>query len=99
MTNPNLPARMFSGRLARQGLPTAREVGAIHGEIFVERARAAAERDLAILKISDIAHVGRHTIAEAGDIAACVTAQIEANPVSARPVSQIAETTIRGMER
>jgi hypothetical protein len=100
MPKSNLPARsLFGSAVARQDRRTASEVGAIHAEMFVERARDAAQRDLAILKMSDIAHVGRHGMAEAADVANCVSAHIEANPISAKAVTQLAETTVRGLER
>jgi len=100
MPKTNLPARtMFGSGLARQDRRTAGAVSAIHAEMFVERAQDAAERDLAILKMSDIAHVGRHGIAEAADVVDCMTSKIESNPISAKAVTDMAETTIRGMER
>lgn len=100
MAKSNLPVRsMFGNTLARQDRRTAEAVGAIHAEMFVERARDAAERDLAILKTSDIGHVGRHCIAEAADVVDCMTSRIERNPVSAKAITNLTETTIRGMER
>ena len=100
MAKTNLPARtMFGGAIARQDRRTASAVSTIHAEMFVERAQDAAERDLAILKISDIAHVGRHGIAEVADVVDCMTSKIESNPISAKAVTNLAETTIRGMER
>jgi hypothetical protein len=100
MPNPHLPARRrFAGLARNQDRRLAGEVGDIHDEMFVERARDAAARDLAILKMSDVGHVTRHSMAEAADIAGCAGAYAEANPLAAKAVARLGETGVRGLER
>jgi hypothetical protein len=99
MPKPNLPARRSSGFLAAlQGSSTARQVAAIQEAAFIERAHDATLRDLAVLKATDIGHVTRASMAEAADIAGCLSAYAQADPLAARAVSKIGETGIRGLD-
>jgi ethanolamine utilization protein EutP (predicted NTPase) len=100
MPNPNLPARRVFGGLVRSSdRRVASAVADIHAEMFVARAGDAAERDLAILKASDIGVVTRASMAEAADIASCAGAYAEANPRAAKAVAQLGETGVRGLDR
>jgi hypothetical protein len=101
MPSPNLPARRTFGGLVQRSKDrqVASAVADIHADLLVERAGAAAERDLAILKASDIGVVTRASMAEAADIAGCAGAYAEANPLAAKAVAQLGETGIRGLDR
>lgn len=101
MQSSNLPVRRGLGGLVQRNKDrrVADAVADIHAEMFVERAGDAAERDLAILKASDIGVVTRASMSEAADIAGCAGAYAEANPLAAKAVSQLGETGIRGLDR
>jgi hypothetical protein len=100
MSNPNLPAhRRFAGLMRNPDRRTANAVAEIHEAMFFERAHDAAERDLATLRVSDIAHVGRHGIAEAADVVDLASSKVAANPVCANAVAEITQTTVQGIER
>jgi len=99
MSRSNLPVRRSSGLLAAlQGNQTAKQVAAIQEAAFIERANDAALRDLALLKAADIGHVTRQSMAEAADIAGCLSAYAQADPLAAQAVSKIGETGIRGLD-
>jgi ferritin-like protein len=98
--NSNLPARRsFGGLVRNKDRQVAEAVAEIHAEMFVERARDTAERDIALLRATDIGQVTRHSMAEAADIAACAAAYIDANPLAAKVVTQLGETGVRGLDR
>lgn len=99
MPKSSLPVRMLDVSLARQDRRTAQAVSTIHAEMFVERATASAERDLALLMATDIGQVTRHSMAEAADIAGCAAAYSEANPLAAKSVNKLGETGVRGLDR
>ncbi len=101
MPSPNLPARRSFGGLIQRSKDrqVADAVADIHAEMFVVRARAAAERDLAVLKGTDTSVVTRHLMAEAALIAGDAAIHTEANPLAAKAVAQIGETGVRGLDR
>jgi hypothetical protein len=100
----NLPAIRIRGGIIRnrdkqRDKAVAEAVADIHAEMFIERARGGAERDLAVLKAADIGHVTRQSMAEAADTAACAAAYIEANPLATKSVIRLHETGVRGLDR
>jgi hypothetical protein len=100
----NLPARRSFGGLVhsrdkQRDKAVVEAVADIHAEMFIERARDTAERDLALLRANDVGQVTRHAMAEAADIAACAAAYIDVNPLAAKVVTQLGETGVRGLDR
>jgi hypothetical protein len=96
----NLPARRSSGLFAalRSDTP-AKEVAAIQEAAFLERANDASRRDLAQLRMADVAALAHSGIDHAGDVADHMVAKAERNPYAAAAVSQIAESAIHGLDR
>jgi hypothetical protein len=82
----------------RQGNQTAKQVAAIQEAAFIERTHDAALRDLAVLRAADIGHVTRQSMAEAADIAECLSAYARASPLAAQAATKIGETGIRGLD-
>lgn len=85
--------------LARRDRQTGRAVAELHAELFVERARDAARRDLAVGRIQDIGLLTEHALAEGAAIAATLKAEMDAAPFAATALAGIAEEGINGIRR
>jgi hypothetical protein len=48
--------------------------------------------------MTDIGHVTRQGMAEAADVAGCLSAYAQADPLAAQAASKIADTGIRGLD-
>ncbi len=100
MSKSNLPVRRPTGLFAAlKGDGPAKEVATIQEAAFVERAHDAASRDLAQLRMNDIAGLAHIGIDHAADISDRMVAAVERNPLAARAVSRIAETGVHGLDR
>jgi hypothetical protein len=93
-----LPVRRSAGLFAAlRGDTPAKEVAVVQEAAFIERAHDAARRDLAHLRMNDVAGLAHAGIDHAGDVADHVVARIERNPYAAHAVSQIAESAVSGL--
>jgi hypothetical protein len=100
MSNSSLAVRRSPGLLAAiKGDQTATEAAAIQQAAFIERTRRSAQRDLALLEMSDVEALGMRGIVGAGNVAGQAVAEIEANPYSAGGVSRLLNTTNAGLDR
>lgn len=96
----NLPARRSTGLFAAlRGDGPAKEVAAIQEAAFIHRAHDAARRDLAQLRMCDVAALTHVGIDHAGDISERLVAAIERNPHAARAATRLGESGVGGLDR
>jgi hypothetical protein len=98
---PNLPIlRPRPGLLAtRHDRDIAKRVGEIQGELFVERARDVARRDLAKGRMSDIHDVTDHALSEGLGIMEDYKANNDAAPFVNDALRGIAEDGMLGIRQ